>query len=381
MDNSKAETEHSGQQALETGQGQQPLPTSPDKGNKSSKRAAVAVGGGGLGGSGAAAGAGAGGGAGQDPDDPHPPSGTGAAKASAGDIVKRAPMPQVGTGAAATGHPPRKAQLGGKEKLNFTLEEDTKIIEFVRINKTGDKTGGNKLWQEAARRQITGHSWQSMRQRWKTFLGPAQMAKFSTRSNKGSALRPTALLKRPSAEDIDTDSDSPTAEETAVKGLSPLEPLQRAAKKQKTPPRPPARAGAGRPGGPGLGPSATIAASASTTRDASKPLVASPRGSRLVANEDGGDASPRGGRWQVNGKGGDTTGPSAPVRGRRQRASSAPPLSLMAGSSAGRRAAAAAPSKRTPARVHARVCLLLCACVCMCACVSMCACTRARTHT
>ena len=72
VDNSKAETEHSGQQALETGQGQQPLPTSPDKGNKSSKRAAVAVGGGGLGGSGAAAGAGAGGGAGQDPDDPPP---------------------------------------------------------------------------------------------------------------------------------------------------------------------------------------------------------------------------------------------------------------------------------------------------------------------
>ncbi|KAM4587378.1 telomeric repeat-binding factor 2-interacting protein 1 isoform 1-T2 [Odontesthes bonariensis] len=82
------------------------------------------------------------------------------------------------------------ALSGGR--IPYTPEDDAAILEYVRKRKT--ETGGNRLWQEMEKGRVTGHSWQSMKYRYKERL-----------ANRGSG-----AVEVETAED-----DSKAAEETS----------------------------------------------------------------------------------------------------------------------------------------------------------------------
>lgn len=56
----------------------------------------------------------------------------------------------------------------------YTPEEDVAILSYVSKHIT--EIGGNKIWQEMAKNQVTSHSWQSMKSRYKTRLAQKQPA-------------------------------------------------------------------------------------------------------------------------------------------------------------------------------------------------------------
>ncbi|KAL3978349.1 gamma-aminobutyric acid receptor subunit pi [Sarotherodon galilaeus] len=56
----------------------------------------------------------------------------------------------------------------------YTPEEDAAILNYVSKHKT--ETGGNRLWQEMEKQHVTGHTWQSMKHRYKAQLAKKQTA-------------------------------------------------------------------------------------------------------------------------------------------------------------------------------------------------------------
>ncbi|KAM7005793.1 telomeric repeat-binding factor 2-interacting protein 1 [Tautogolabrus adspersus] len=56
--------------------------------------------------------------------------------------------------------------LGGRSA--YTSEEDDAILKFVSNHKS--EVGGNRLWQEMEKQKVTGHSWQSMKYRYRIRL-------------------------------------------------------------------------------------------------------------------------------------------------------------------------------------------------------------------
>uniref|UniRef100_A0A3Q3GIH7 Telomeric repeat-binding factor 2-interacting protein 1 n=1 Tax=Labrus bergylta TaxID=56723 RepID=A0A3Q3GIH7_9LABR len=56
--------------------------------------------------------------------------------------------------------------LGGRSA--YTSEEDSAILKFVSNHKS--EVGGNRLWQEMEKQKVTGHSWQSMKYRYRIRL-------------------------------------------------------------------------------------------------------------------------------------------------------------------------------------------------------------------
>ncbi|KAM4740902.1 telomeric repeat-binding factor 2-interacting protein 1 isoform 2-T2 [Anableps anableps] len=53
-------------------------------------------------------------------------------------------------------------------RVAYTPEEDAAILSFISNRK--EETGGNRLWQEMEKQQVTSHSWQSMKSRYKDQL-------------------------------------------------------------------------------------------------------------------------------------------------------------------------------------------------------------------
>ncbi|KAJ0068880.1 hypothetical protein NL108_014000 [Boleophthalmus pectinirostris] len=60
------------------------------------------------------------------------------------------------------------AITGGRSA--YTAEEDDAILSYV--SKHESEIGGNKLWQEMAKKTLTSHSWQSMKYRYRVQLAP-----------------------------------------------------------------------------------------------------------------------------------------------------------------------------------------------------------------
>ncbi|XP_072308762.1 telomeric repeat-binding factor 2-interacting protein 1 [Eucyclogobius newberryi] len=63
----------------------------------------------------------------------------------------------------------------------FTPEEDDAILSYV--SKHVSEIGGNKLWQEMGRHQVTSHSWQSMKYRYRVQLAP-RLSEYKQKKNK-----------------------------------------------------------------------------------------------------------------------------------------------------------------------------------------------------
>ncbi|XP_078104956.1 telomeric repeat-binding factor 2-interacting protein 1 [Sander vitreus] len=57
-------------------------------------------------------------------------------------------------------------------RLAYTAEDDAAILSYVSKHKT--EIGGNRLWQEMEKQQVTGHSWQSMKTHYKVLLAKKQ---------------------------------------------------------------------------------------------------------------------------------------------------------------------------------------------------------------
>ncbi|XP_041672719.1 telomeric repeat-binding factor 2-interacting protein 1 isoform X2 [Cheilinus undulatus] len=60
--------------------------------------------------------------------------------------------------------------LGGRQ--SYTSEDDAAILKYV--NKHKSEVGGNRLWQEMAKKKVTSHSWQSMKYRYRARLSKKQ---------------------------------------------------------------------------------------------------------------------------------------------------------------------------------------------------------------
>lgn len=56
--------------------------------------------------------------------------------------------------------------------MAYTPEDDAAILSFV--SKQKKEVGGNRLWQEMQRQCVTGHSWQSMKYRYRVRLAKKQ---------------------------------------------------------------------------------------------------------------------------------------------------------------------------------------------------------------
>ncbi|KAM4582404.1 telomeric repeat-binding factor 2-interacting protein 1 [Fundulus diaphanus] len=76
--------------------------------------------------------------------------------------------------------PSRRSNSGGSPnrlsggRVAYTAEDDDAILKFVSKRKA--ETTGNRLWQEMEKQQVTGHSWQSMKSRYKDRLAKNQPA-------------------------------------------------------------------------------------------------------------------------------------------------------------------------------------------------------------
>lgn len=57
-------------------------------------------------------------------------------------------------------------------RVAYTPEDDAAILSYVGKHKT--ETGGNRLWQEMEKQRVTGHSWQSMKYRYRVRLAKKQ---------------------------------------------------------------------------------------------------------------------------------------------------------------------------------------------------------------
>lgn len=56
--------------------------------------------------------------------------------------------------------------------MAYTPEDDAAILTFVSKHKK--EIGGNRLWREMQRQRVTGHSWQSMKYRYRARLAKKQ---------------------------------------------------------------------------------------------------------------------------------------------------------------------------------------------------------------
>ncbi|XP_031587247.1 telomeric repeat-binding factor 2-interacting protein 1 isoform X1 [Oreochromis aureus] len=90
----------------------------------------------------------------------------------------------------------------------YTPEEDAAILNYVSKHKTG--TGGNRLWQEMEKQHVTGHTWQSMKHRYKAQLAKKQTAAVEAEKPEGSK---TAEEKTEVEEHQETDVQKSSCEE------------------------------------------------------------------------------------------------------------------------------------------------------------------------
>ncbi|CAK9006496.1 unnamed protein product [Durusdinium trenchii] len=165
--------------------------------------------------------------------------------------------------AAAPGRPSQARRARTREK--YTREDDVALKEWVKKN-VGLKSQGKELWVRAVQAKVTGHSWQSMQNRYRRHLKP----------KKGQALRKSlALGARPTGvEDIEDFSQrsgdqskvnpaAPSRVRSAARGsLTDAQVAKMRRRSQATRPRP--EPGTGRATGGALQPSTSAVLGAST---------------------------------------------------------------------------------------------------------------------
>lgn len=84
----------------------------------------------------------------------------------------------------------------------YTPEEDVAILSYVSKHIT--EIGGNKIWQEMAKNQVTSHSWQSMKSRYKTRLAQKQPAFKETETAQISSSSESSKAQTGESETYDT---------------------------------------------------------------------------------------------------------------------------------------------------------------------------------
>lgn len=82
----------------------------------------------------------------------------------------------------------------GTGRMCYSLEDDTEILKFIAIHQKEAK--GNRIWQQMERQSITGHSWQSMKDRFLKHLQHKLVQKTPEKKKKGSSVK-----ESPSSED------------------------------------------------------------------------------------------------------------------------------------------------------------------------------------
>uniref|UniRef100_A0A8C6UET2 Telomeric repeat-binding factor 2-interacting protein 1 n=1 Tax=Neogobius melanostomus TaxID=47308 RepID=A0A8C6UET2_9GOBI len=99
----------------------------------------------------------------------------------------------------------------------YTPEEDHAILCFV--SKHVKETGGNKLWQEMAKKQVTSHSWQSMKYRYKI-----QLSHRLSEYKQADAKKKASLFLSIKNEKQNTEQNEP--EEEKEESSSPMIPVE-----------------------------------------------------------------------------------------------------------------------------------------------------------
>ncbi|XP_069546977.1 telomeric repeat-binding factor 2-interacting protein 1 [Brachyistius frenatus] len=93
-------------------------------------------------------------------------------------------------------------------RVAYTPEDDAAMLNYVSKHKT--ETGGNRLWQEMEKQGVTGHSWQSMKYRYRVRLAKKQMEAVEVETAEED--NKTAEVE----ENQETDVQRPSSEEDAL---------------------------------------------------------------------------------------------------------------------------------------------------------------------
>ncbi|XP_052445787.1 telomeric repeat-binding factor 2-interacting protein 1 isoform X3 [Carassius gibelio] len=90
-------------------------------------------------------------------------------------------------------------------RLGYSPEDDAAILKFME--KRQHEAKGNRVWKEMEKRRVTGHSWQSMRDRFLKHLQNRLMKKSPTK-RKPLCFTQSPLRKKKVTENLDPESDT-----------------------------------------------------------------------------------------------------------------------------------------------------------------------------
>uniref|UniRef100_A0A3B4AIP1 Telomeric repeat-binding factor 2-interacting protein 1 n=1 Tax=Periophthalmus magnuspinnatus TaxID=409849 RepID=A0A3B4AIP1_9GOBI len=110
----------------------------------------------------------------------------------------------------------------------YTTEEDNAILSYVSKHK--NEIGGNRLWQEMAKQQVTSHSWQSMKYHYRVQLvhklsacKQADTENVCSEQNPQPTTTDTATTTAPATAHNDDSTSDPAISEVTTRGNPPTE--------------------------------------------------------------------------------------------------------------------------------------------------------------
>ncbi|XP_038163784.1 telomeric repeat-binding factor 2-interacting protein 1 [Cyprinodon tularosa] len=120
---------------------------------------------------------------------------------------------------------PRLNRSGGSPsgltgRVAYTPEDDAAILNF--INQRKGETGGNRLWQEMEKQQVTSHSWQSMKSRYRDRLAKKQPGVIETEMGEETDKLPENEKEVKCIQEFDAEKNSCEATVTPASADSDL---------------------------------------------------------------------------------------------------------------------------------------------------------------
>eukprot|EP00435_Cladocopium_sp_Y103_P073971 s352_g46.t1 len=166
-----------------------------------------------------------------------PPAGAaGAAPAAPAAPAPAAVAPKAAAKAAAAPPGAAPARRGHQKRDRFTAQEDAAMVEWVKKNPYL-RTQGKEIWQRAVTANVTGHSWQSMQNRYRRYLKEKreELRKSVPNGAAAPAAAPAAARMGPGAAELAAAADEDFIEDFSQPRESPKRKAQEAETQRKRP--------------------------------------------------------------------------------------------------------------------------------------------------